>query len=53
MELDKSVMDYFRAVYDDCNAIEFTYDKKIASIFHCFLPLLSTVSLFMYLIEKS
>lgn len=28
MNLDRSVMDYFKAIYDGCNTIEFTYDKK-------------------------
>ncbi|QDP02184.1 DUF6988 family protein [Thalassotalea sp. PS06] len=28
MKLDTSVMDYFKAIYDGCNTIEFTYNKK-------------------------
>ncbi|ENM3952565.1 DUF6988 family protein [Vibrio cholerae] len=37
MKLDKSVIDYFKVIYDGCNTIEFTSDKKNK----LFIPLFS------------
>ncbi len=37
MKLDSCIMNYFKAIYDGCNTIEFTYDKKNS----LFIPLFS------------
>jgi hypothetical protein len=38
VELDKRVKEYFKAVNDSCNSIEFTYDKKNS----LYIPLFSS-----------